>query len=143
MSSGWRESKLLPDRLLVATSLMLMTCVPIHETIDYRYGMLQAGHKPLILLTQNQPLSLDGLHMALDHINVANLADRTLSSAANRQAEPNKSDLLTTMEIKLSADRTLGVWHSFLPDTTPEQLQSDDAGHSIPDDQSAFRQGKL
>ena len=122
---------------------MLVTCVPIHEAIDHRYGMLQAGHKPLLLATQNQPLSLDGLHMVLDHTNFADLADHALSSAVNRQAEPNKSHLLTTMEIKLSADRTLGVWHSFLPDTTPEQLQSDDARHSIPDEQSAFRQGKL
>ena len=120
MSSGWRESKLLPDELLVAASLILVNCVPIHETIDYRFDMLQAGHKPLTLATENQPLSLNDLHVVLDHINVTNLADRALSSAADRQAEPNKSDLLTTIEIKLSADCTHGDWHSFLPDTTPE-----------------------
>ena len=81
--------------------------------------------------------------MVLDHANVANLADRALSSATNQQAKPNKSELLTHMEIKLFKDRTLGVWHSSLPETTLEQLQSDDTGHSIPDEQSAFRQGKL
>ena len=143
MSSGWCESKLPPGGLLQAALLMPATCVPIHETIDYSYGMLQAGYKPLIPKTQNQPLSLDGLHMVLDHTNVTNLADRALSSAANQQAKPNKSDLLTHMDIKLSKDRTLGVWHSSLPETTLEQLQSDDTGHSIPDEQSAFRQGKL
>ena len=143
MSSGWRESKRPPGRLLEAASLMPATCVPIHETIDYRYDMLQAGYKPLIPKTQNKPLSLNGLHMVLDHTNVANLADRALSSAANQQVKPNKSDLLTHMEIKLSKDRTLDVWHSSPPETTLEQLQSDDTGHSIPDEQSAFRQGKL
>ena len=94
MSSGRRASKPPPSGLSEAASLMPATCVP---TIDYRYGMPQAGYKPLIPKTQNQPLSLDGLHMVLDHTNVTNLADRALSSAANQQAKPNKSDLLTHM----------------------------------------------
>ena len=97
MSSGRRASKPPPSGLLEAASLMPATCVRIHETIDYRDGMPQAGYKPLIPKTQNQPLSLDGLHMVLDHTNVTNLADRALSSAANQQAKPNKSDLLTHM----------------------------------------------
>ena len=130
MSFGWRVSKPLPNGVLVAASWMLAACVPIHETIDYRYGMPHVGHRPLILATQNQPLNLDDSHMALDRTNVANLADRALSSGTNRTAEPNKSDLLAAMEIQLFADHTLGIWHAFLPDTMPEQLQSDDTGQN-------------
>ena len=65
MSFGWRVSKPLPRAVLVAASLMLTACVLIHETIDYRHDALQAGHKPLILTTQNQPLNLDASHVAL------------------------------------------------------------------------------
>ena len=104
MSFGWRISKLCPNGVLVAASLMLAACVPFHETIDYLYGVLQAGHRPLILVTQNQPLNADESHMALDRTNVANLPDRALSSGTNRQTEPNKSNLLATMEIQLFAD---------------------------------------
>ena len=130
MSFGWRVSKPLPRAVLVAASLMLTACVLIHETIDYRHDSLQAGHKPLILATQNQSLNLDASHVALYRANVANLADRAISSGANQQAEPYKSDLLAAMEIQLFNDHTPGIWRSFLPDTTPEQLQSDDTGQN-------------
>ena len=84
-------SKLLPNGVIRAASIILAADVSINETFDYRFGMLQTGHKPMFLATQNQPFSLDGSHMVLDHTNVAHRANRALSSAVNRQAELNKS----------------------------------------------------
>ena len=77
---------------------MLATCVSAHETIYHRYRVLQPAHKPLTLATQNQPLKLNYSHMELNRTNVANLADRALSSGTNRQDEPKK-DRLATKEI--------------------------------------------
>ena len=121
LSTGWRVSKLPPNGVLVATSLMLATCISIHETIDYRYGVLQSRQKPLTLKTQNQQLNLNDSHTALDRTNVANLADRASSCGTNRQAEPKK-DPLATNEIQLFANLTLGIWHYFLPDATPRNV---------------------
>ena len=90
LATGWRVSKLPPNGVLVATSLMLATCILSHETIDYRYGVLQPGHKPLTLTTQNQQLSLNDSHIALARTNVANLADRASSSVTDLQAGPKK-----------------------------------------------------
>ena len=59
MSSGWRVSKPLPNKTLVAASLTLAACVPINETIDYHYDVLRAGNKPLTLGAQIQPLTRD------------------------------------------------------------------------------------
>ena len=83
--------------------------------------MLQPVDKSLTLAAQNQPSKQDCSHMELDRTNVANLADRALSGGSNRQDELKK-DRLATKEIQLFADRTLGIWHSFTPETTPRKV---------------------
>ena len=129
MSFGWRVLKLLLNGVLVAASLMLAACVPLHETVDYRYGVLHAGYKPLIVGVQNQPLSLDDPYMVPDPAAVANLADRDLSSDTNQRNEPNKIDMLTSMEIEMLADYTFTIWQSSLPYRTAEQRPADNSGY--------------
>jgi len=93
------------------------------------YGVLQAGYRPLIVEVQNQPLSLDDPYMVLDPAAVANLANRDLSSDTNQRNEPNKSDMLTSMEIEMLADYTFTIWQSSLPYRTAEQRPSDNSGY--------------
>ena len=107
------------ERGLVASSLMLAACDPIHKAIGYRYGVLQDRHKPSIPGRKNQLLSPDNSQLALDNTNVANPTECALHNGIDRQAKPSNSDLLATKEIQLFSDHTFGVWHSSLPETTP------------------------
>ena len=51
MSFGWRVSQRFLNGLMLAVYVMLAACVPIDETFDYRYAVLQSGYSPFIAAT--------------------------------------------------------------------------------------------
>ena len=103
---------------------MLAACVPIDETFDYRYAVLQSGYSPFIAATQNQPSTLDGSRIAPDQTDIANLAASQSSTAITQPDKPHKNDLLTAMEISLGTDHTISIWQFYPTTTTAEQMHS-------------------
>ena len=101
MSFGWRVSQRFLNGLMLAVYVMLAACVPIDETFDYRYAVLQSGYSPFIAATQNQPSTLDGSRIAPDQTDIINLAASQSSTAITQPDKPHKNDLLTKMEISL------------------------------------------
>ena len=51
MSFGLRVSQRFLNGLMLAVYVMLAACVPIDETFDYRYAVLQSGYSPFIAAT--------------------------------------------------------------------------------------------
>ena len=131
MSFGWRVSQRSLNGLMLAVYVMLAACVPIDETFDYRYAVLQSGYSPFIAATRDKPSTLDGSRIAPDQTDIINLAASQSSTAITQPDKPHKNDLLTAMEISLGTDHTISIWQFYPTTTTAEQMHSQTTRHDI------------